>query len=138
MRPSAVSRNTAASELVTYWSEVPAIGANFGGPAVRMISAGTVATKISGASLAAMTRPGICVRTSAKLASFGNDANAPGSFATGAQGPLTAGADSQPPLSSRYQALVPESKNTSQFVLTANDSGVPVTGTSTGSPSKTT
>src|SRR5512141_991154 len=103
-----------------------------------MISAGSVATKTSGASRAAMGRPGICFFTSAKFASFGSDANAAGSFAAGVQGPPTIEADSQPPLFSKYHGRVPGSKNTSQLVLTAKDKGVPPIGASTGSPSKTT
>jgi len=51
---------------------------------------------------------------------------------------LASGAASQPPLFSRYHVLVLESENTSQLVFTANDSDVPVSGASTGSPSNTT
>ena len=51
-----------------------------------MIAAGTVDTKIVGASLTASLRPGICFLTSAKFASAGSAANAGGSALAGVQG----------------------------------------------------
>src|SRR5215471_8155109 len=102
-----------------------------------MISAGTVETKIAGISRAEIVRPGICFLTSAKFASEGRLENAGGRFTAGVHGPLTSCAVSQPPLLSQYQVRASLSKNTSQLVFTANDSGVPATGASTGSPSKT-
>src|SRR4030095_12817523 len=101
-----------------------------------MISAGTVDTKTAGMSRAAIARPGICFFTSAKFASDGSPENADGRRPAGDHGPLTFLAASQPPLFSQYHVLPSLSKNTSQLVLTANDSVVPAIGARTGSPSK--
>ena len=102
-----------------------------------MISAGVVLTNIDGICDAATLLPGICLRTAAKFASDGSCENPAGSAVTGAQGPLTSDAVNQESLFSQYQAFVPLSTNTSQFVLTATESDVPLTGASTGSPSNT-
>src|SRR5262252_5143115 len=82
--------------------------------------------------------PGICCFTAAKLRSLGSAAKEDGNLPAGIHGPLASGAASQPPLLRRYHVFVVESENTSQFVLTAKESGVPVMGASTGSPSNTT
>src|SRR5215470_1465266 len=102
-----------------------------------MISAGTIDTKTAGTSAALIRLPGICFFTSAKFASEGSPENAGGNASAGDHGPLTSLAVSQPPPLSQYQVFVSLSKKMSQFVLTANDSGVPEIGASTGSPSKT-
>src|SRR5262245_62269414 len=104
---------------------------------VRMITAGVVDTKIVGASLGVKARPGTCFFTAEKLASSGSAKNAAGSFPAASHGPVAAGAISHPPLLSRYQVFVGVSKNTSQFVFTANDSEVPAIRVRSGSPSKT-
>src|SRR2546429_551403 len=128
---------TSFGVLTAYVISVPGIGSSFGVPVVTMISAGEVLTKIVGISAADNRRPGICLRTAAKFSSAGNDENAAGSDVTGAHLPLTSDAASHAPLLSQYHVLVPSSTNTSQFVFTAAESDVPVTGASTGSPSNT-
>src|SRR5206468_5927231 len=60
-----------------------------------------------------------------------------GSAVAGAHRPLTSDAVSHAPLLSQCHVLVPLSTNTSQFVFTATESDVPLTGASTGSPSNT-
>ena len=77
------------------------------------------------------------MRTAEKFSSAGSDENAAGSAVTGVHGPFTSDAVSHAPLLSQYHVLVPLSTNTSQFVFTATESDVPVTGASTGSPSNT-
>src|SRR5262245_59302234 len=103
-----------------------------------MIAAGVVDTKIFGVSRNPNLRPGICFLTSAKFASTGSAEKEDGSGPAAVHGPLTSAAVIQPPLLSRYHCFVVVSVNTSQLVFTANDSVVPETGASTGSPSKTT
>ena len=71
------------------------------------------------------------------MRSSGSDENAAGSVPAGAHGPLKSAALSQLPLFSQYQVLLLSSTNTSQLVFTATLKGVPGTGASTGSPSKT-
>src|SRR5438270_13546393 len=104
--------------------------ASFGVPVVAMISAGVVLTNIDGICDAASFLPGICLRTAAKFASDGSCENAAGSVVTGAHGPLTSDEVNQESLFSQYQVLVPLSTNTSQLVLTAAESDVPLTGAS--------
>src|SRR5262245_1262548 len=135
--PLELSRNTAASLLATYERDVPGIATYRGGPVVTMMAAGVVDSKIVGTSFGVMDRPGICFFTAAKLASAGKAENEAGSFPAGTQGPVATGAISQAPLSRRYQLLEGASKNTSQFVFTANDSEVPAIGARSGSPSNT-
>ena len=103
-----------------------------------MISAGTIDTKMTGTSLAAIGLPGICFRTCAKLASAGILKKSAGNLPAATHGPFGSDATSHPPLFSRYQLLLPASKNTSQLVFTTKDKLVPATGASTGSPSNTT
>ena len=74
----------------------------------------------------------------AKLPSAGSAANAGGNAPAGTHGPFASGAASQPPLRSRNQVLLRLSWNTSQFVLTTDDSVVFAIGASTGAPSNTT
>src|SRR4051794_36748182 len=106
--------------------------AQAGAPDVTMMAAGVVDTKIVGAVAAVYARPGICFFTSAKLRSSGNAANDAGSLPAGIHGPFASGAASQPPSLTRYHVLVAESLNTSQLVLTANESVVPLIGAVTG------
>ena len=82
-------------------------------------------------------RPGICFFRPRRSSSPGSVANAGGRRRRRPR-PLGRGAVSQPPLFRGTTALVGVSLNTSQLVLTANESIVPATGASTGSPSNTT
>ncbi len=69
--------------FLTCCSAVPGTGAKAGGPAVTMISAGLVLTKMVGASAGLIGRAGMLLRTSAKFGSFGIALNAAGNLSIG-------------------------------------------------------
>ena len=73
--------------LATYCRDVPGIATSAGGPAVTMISAGLVLTKMVGASAGLTGFPGTCFSTSAKFLSLGRAWKAGGRLAAGLKGP---------------------------------------------------
>ena len=130
------ARYSTLSVLVTTCRLVPGTGANSGGPAVTISSAGISETMISAGGEAGLA--GMACRASASAGSAGRLRNVAGTAVVGTQGPIGSAAVYQAPFASRKAGPSALSSSTVQFVLIARCSVLPATGASTGGPSNTT
>src|SRR5262245_7407979 len=111
-------RNTSLSVLLTHSRFVPCTGEYAGSPVSKINSPGFIVTRIFGTAAAASGLPGRLARTSFQFSSAGSFLKLGGSVPAGDHGPLTSDALSHDPSLRRYNVLVGEYWNRSQFVLT--------------------